>query len=754
MDILATIWTVTFGVLLVILGLNALIIVHEIGHFIVARWNGVRCEKFYIWFDFWGLKFFKFKWGDTEYGLGLFPLGGYVKMLGQEDNPGAIQAEIERAKLQTETGGLTHDIGGLSPPALEATQSSALFAPDSYLSKTVPQRLAIIVAGVIMNFLFAIVCAAGAYMIGVKVEYPAVGSVIPGSPAWQSGLQPGDRIIDIEGSPSQDFRDINRTMIAVTMVKGDDETVKRAIKPVQLTIERQKETMEINVSPRKRGRDLHPYIGILPLPSLELAPLRVPSHWEKFFDTASLAVLNNDPKGNPLRLEKVDGETVDNYVEYQEAQLKKIGLPITCTFNGVDTTIPAIPMREIPVRFKMGEIVCVLPGSDAENKGVKKGDTLVSVDGNAEIDPLKLPQVLLRKVNEGHKSVEVVVKKTNGTEQQLTLELKPTRLIPELTGISTTRDPLASNALGLAWSVVPVIAEVKGYESQAGQPLPAIGDRVTEVELVNCPAFLPKTSFVERKNTELSREKGSFFLLDKVTYEKGLAFHSVGDKVDIPYIFTFLLQEAKPIKHQTYTYYFKNITEQSQKDDQANEQEETRLLVRLTLESPDKTIKIVEMPIVESTDWYNTERGFVLMPELNTFKAVGLGDALYRGTLKTIDYSFLIYKSLQSLLNGTVSPRALNGPVGIVKFIYQVAQMDWSAYLMLLCLIGANLAVINILPIPPLDGGHVLFLTYEGIFRRQPNELIQVILSYVGLFLILLLMVWTVALDITCIPRW
>src|SRR5215469_6999955 len=100
MDILAAIWTVTFGVLLVILGFNALIIVHEFGHFAVARHCGVRCEKFYIWFDFWGLKFFKFKWGDTEYGMGLFPLGGYLKMLGQEDDPGAIQAEIERAKNQ------------------------------------------------------------------------------------------------------------------------------------------------------------------------------------------------------------------------------------------------------------------------------------------------------------------------------------------------------------------------------------------------------------------------------------------------------------------------------------------------------------------------------------------------------------------------------------------------------------------------------------------------------------------------------
>jgi len=80
--------------------------------------------------------------------------------------------------------------------------------------------------------------------------------------------------------------------------------------------------------------------------------------------------------------------------------------------------------------------------------------------------------------------------------------------------------------------------------------------------------------------------------------------------------------------------------------------------------------------------------------------------------------------------------------------------VGWSEYLILLCLIGANLAVINLLPIPPLDGGHVLFLLYEGIFRRPPNELIQVILSYAGLFLIILLMVWTVSLDLACITRW
>ena len=64
-----------------------MIFVHELGHFLVAKACGVKCEKFYIGFDIGGSKLFKFQWGETEYGIGILPLGGYVKMLGQDDNP-------------------------------------------------------------------------------------------------------------------------------------------------------------------------------------------------------------------------------------------------------------------------------------------------------------------------------------------------------------------------------------------------------------------------------------------------------------------------------------------------------------------------------------------------------------------------------------------------------------------------------------------------------------------------------------------
>ena len=68
-----------------ILSLSILVVLHEYGHFATARWFGMRVEKFYLFFDFFGLKLWKIKKGETEYGIGWCPLGGYVKIAGMID---------------------------------------------------------------------------------------------------------------------------------------------------------------------------------------------------------------------------------------------------------------------------------------------------------------------------------------------------------------------------------------------------------------------------------------------------------------------------------------------------------------------------------------------------------------------------------------------------------------------------------------------------------------------------------------------
>ena len=140
--------------------LGVLVFIHELGHFLLARWNGVRVLTFSLGF---GPKILKVQRGDTEYCISIIPLGGYVKMAGEnpEDQP---------------TG-----------------------RDDEFLAKTKWQRFQILIAGPAMNVLLAVVVLAVVLMQGAEVfthlDQPArVGAVQPGSPAERAGIRPGDTI--------------------------------------------------------------------------------------------------------------------------------------------------------------------------------------------------------------------------------------------------------------------------------------------------------------------------------------------------------------------------------------------------------------------------------------------------------------------------------------------------------------------------------------------------------------------------------
>ncbi len=143
--------------------LGVLVFVHELGHFLLARWNGVRVLTFSLGF---GPKLLKVQRGDTEYCISIIPLGGYVKMAGENpDDP--------------RTGG-----------------------DDEFLAKSKWQRFQILIAGPAMNLMLAVGLLALVLMQGAEVlaflDRPAVvGAVEPGSPAERSGVQPGDVIVRV-----------------------------------------------------------------------------------------------------------------------------------------------------------------------------------------------------------------------------------------------------------------------------------------------------------------------------------------------------------------------------------------------------------------------------------------------------------------------------------------------------------------------------------------------------------------------------
>jgi regulator of sigma E protease len=201
-------------ILQVAIGLGFVIFVHELGHFLVAKACGVKCEKFYIGFDIAGMKLFKKQWGETEYGIGILPLGGYVKMLGQDDNPYRAADEMKRARAANvgeSTGDSApanssasgdaatnprHLPSGDLPPE-PSDQPHLPYDPRSYMAQSVPERMAIISAGVVMNVIFAFVMATVAYLIGVKELPGRISQVFAGGAAWEAGLEPGDELVQI-----------------------------------------------------------------------------------------------------------------------------------------------------------------------------------------------------------------------------------------------------------------------------------------------------------------------------------------------------------------------------------------------------------------------------------------------------------------------------------------------------------------------------------------------------------------------------
>jgi regulator of sigma E protease len=164
-----------------ILGLSILVILHEFGHYIAARAFGIRVEKFYLFFDAWGIKLFSYKKGDTEYGVGWLPLGGYVKISGMIDE----SMDKEAMKL---------------PPQ-----------PWEFRSKPAWQRLIVMVGGVTMNVILGIAIYASV-LLNYEKEYLASDAVTDGITAYELGekigLQSGDKITAINGEKFERFSEL------------------------------------------------------------------------------------------------------------------------------------------------------------------------------------------------------------------------------------------------------------------------------------------------------------------------------------------------------------------------------------------------------------------------------------------------------------------------------------------------------------------------------------------------------------------
>ncbi len=181
---------IVIKILQLILSLSLLVFIHELGHFIFARMFGVRVEKFYIFFDFWGISLLKFKIGGTEFGIGWFPFGGYCKITGMIDE--SMDTEYLKNDPQ----------------------------PYEFRSKPAWQRLLIMVGGVIMNLVLAVVVYIGIahrwgeqYVAAEDVKYGYVFSDLGHS----AGFENGDKVLSVGGQRMEKWNDILPTIVLDNM---------------------------------------------------------------------------------------------------------------------------------------------------------------------------------------------------------------------------------------------------------------------------------------------------------------------------------------------------------------------------------------------------------------------------------------------------------------------------------------------------------------------------------------------------------
>jgi regulator of sigma E protease len=645
------------NVLTVVVGLGLVIFFHELGHFAVAKWCNVLVERFSIGF---GPILWRRKWGETEYALSAIPFGGYVKMLGQDD--------IDPSQLTSE----------------EVAQD-----PRSYTSKSVPQRMAIISAGVIMNIVTGMLFFVTAFRSGVEVTPALVGDVQVGMPAWRAGIRTGDRITEINGRDIEDFNDLLRATalssgpLDVKFVRGDGTTEQVRLSP--------------DLSGTRRRIGVAPAYGlkVLKLPETQDIPSTVPG-------SAAAAAEPAIQPGDVIRA--VDGQDVATYADLQEVLALRRADAVSLTLErtvregeqpqSAEARVPAAPFRTLGLKMDIGTIVALQDGSPADRAGLQIGDRLAFIDGldiGRDIDPLRLPDYLA-----DHAGTQVTLKLRRvvpgGGSREEEVTLVPVARAGWTEPPEFEETPLAASSIGIAYHVRPVVLVVED-----GGPAAAAGilqnESITRLELVR-PANAPPDGLTA----------------ETITIEVG----------ENNWAYAFWQMQQFPARQ-----------------------------VRLTVQSAGSSdFRTVDIAPAEAADWYlPSTRGLLLVGDSIPRKANSLGQAISMGWQHTRSSIIDIYLTLRSLVARRLSVKELHGPLGILKVASDVAQVGLVPFLLFLGFLSINLAVLNFLPIPVLDGGHMVFLLWEGIVRKRPSERVVVAATLAGMMFVFGLMALVLYLD-------
>lgn len=704
----------------IVFGIGFVIFFHELGHFIMAKRNGVRVELFSLGF---GRPIWKRRWGETEYRIAWIPLGGFVSMAGEQGQEGDVPQPYELA------------------------------------SKTAWQRLQIFSAGAIMNLLLAFPICILAFLLGKEQHHPVVG--VPGVAESLAGMLPGDEIQAIDGDDVTTLEDYKMSIAG-----------KETGKPVKVRVLRDGQFVDLSVV--QRGAMQH---GVRPTDTivgelddkglLAKAGLKVGDRItgvRQVFQFAAgapmkeieetLALAPDDRvfvDGKEIDLKQIEGAvavTVERAVctadrLFGDVFLKNPGREITLltTRGDVPVTIPAKETTDLPRDERMiepviGDVMVGTPSTyDAFNSNgvddtLREGDRVVSADGQ----PVKSFAELRSAVEAGlgrEVTLEISRKVAAPDSHPLFGGMKWYAVLGMVAGGTLLlmvwpirRLYLRGASPGKQWTIIGA-----GVAASAGlaaglylflPPASTVDQRVTATLLPTHGQRGRGTIGISAKPTDMIADVAANGVFERAGLKAGDQLVQVGSKtsdVSVEDIFKW-----KP------------------------EGKETELKLHVRREGEKKTVEITIKP--EPRTVADVE-ALGLKPAVDSFyRRWGLKEAVIDGVNEPVRIAVLTVGLLKKLLTGAESAKGMAGPVGIFQFSYRSAQVGSGNFLWLLALITVNLGIFNLLPVPALDGGHIALLAYEVAARRKPSPQFAMAYQVVGLLLLLALIVFVTFNDI------
>lgn len=740
---------------LVIIGFSIIIFVHELGHFLAAKWVGVRVDRFAVGF---GYRLFGYRrgegftfgnrpdynppelkdrgYGETDYCFKALPIGGYVRMLGQDD-----------IIIDDKTGDV-----------------SVSDDPRAFPNRPVGQRMIVVSAGVVFNLLLAGALLAGIFLYGTQMDAPMV-TVLPGSSAYGE-LQTGDRVLSIDGAPVEAFRDI---ILAPILSDGS----------VSVTVERNGEIIRDIVvdAPKVPDTGLRS-IGVAPYLDVRVAvdgtPVLLPrSEFPPDVEPAGPEVNGVAPLPAPRKgdlILDVNSVPVANLVEFLEVVRTSGGGVLRMTVERPASDAPGAPAVRASV-FQIAELVvtpdvvqgdqfdqlgairashllglhrrplvlAVGPGSPAGRAGMRPGDVIVEWD--------TIP-------NPTYHEILASIRSNAGTSIRFVVERGGTRLDPmhvtpkqsfRLFGQAT---PKIEASISFE-SAAPVVADVEPNTPAAELNLPR-GARLLAID----GAATDDWHAVYRQFARAAGRQA------RLVYQHGdaraeavmLVPGSIVNALELPPTATILRIDGKD--KVTLRGRETGLGSAAAVAEALRQAVGRTVKVEYRLSSAQSATRAAEYVVVaDEVDPWQMRVGCSvgLTGEVQQITVSAHGNPLTALRMSTREVFFWVIKTYQiikQMVSRDIGVQHMSGPVGIFGAAIEQARASWMDLLYFMAYISINLAVLNFLPIPVMDGGLMVFLLIEKIKGKPLSLKTQMVTTLVGLAAILLVAILVTVQDI------